>query len=52
MKLSRRLSLISSILKGRVLSGEHLAPRALPPMVKMRAIPVDKKVKTTIIHTT
>lgn len=49
---TRRLSLIATIARGRVLSGEHLSPKPLPPVVKMRAIPVDKRVKTTIVHTT
>jgi len=49
MKHSRRLSLISSISKGRVLSGEHLALRPLPPIVKMKTIAVDNRHKRVLV---
>ena len=50
MKPKTRLSLISSIAKAR-LAGEKVGSK-LPLVVKMKTIQVDKKVKTTIIHTT
>jgi hypothetical protein len=49
MSPSRRFSLISAITRGR-LAGECISPRPLPPILKMRTIVVDKRVKTTIIH--
>lgn len=47
---THRLGLIASIARGRVLAGERVAPKVLPPIIKMKTIPVDKKVKSLIIH--